>query len=176
MSASGPLPPAPVVAQAPALAEAALGEALEPSISWCLPPDAEAPGLSAALRYAAEDHLDHAFQCVFRLGNERTLLGLLQRLDCAAAWPRLPEAEARYLALLLVRLFCKEPQGGAASEACVWLDGLLRAPGGAALLPGEDMPGFQRALFSLAGVTDDRGHRAASIYYRLFQEQVADVA
>lgn len=134
-----------------------------------LPSEEDAPYLAAALRYIASGNIDQAFQCVFRLGNERTLFCVLERLDTNNAWQKLPEAEARYLAHLLARLLCKNSQSTLTHRACAWLDALVCFPGGAGLLSKEDLSGLQGALFSLSGVPGEMGVCAASVYYRLFQ-------
>uniref|UniRef100_A0A7S2NGJ4 Uncharacterized protein n=1 Tax=Zooxanthella nutricula TaxID=1333877 RepID=A0A7S2NGJ4_9DINO len=123
------------------------------------------------MRYAAAGHVDRAFRCVFSLGNEQSLLGLLARLESEVAWPKLPEAEARYLAGLLVRLLCKDPLGRPAAETSAWLETLVvRMPGGLALLEDEDHAALHGALFSLSGTPGAAGRSAACVYYALFQE------
>merc|ERR1711974_527306 len=114
-------------------------------------------------------HVDRAFQCVFALGNERSLLSLLSRLNCAAAWPRLSEADARYLVRLLVRLLCKDPLGRPAEEACFWLEALAaRTPGGVELLGDEDLSALHGALFSFSGTPGAVGRSATCLYHVLW--------
>lgn len=134
-----------------------------------LEPDVDAPYLSAAMRHAQVGRVDEAFRVVFEFGNERTLVGLLQRLDSGEAWPRLAESDAQYLARLLVRLLCKAQIGPTAEEACAWLEALLQAPAGATLLSGEDLRGLQATLFSLSAAPGVAGRSAASVYYMLFE-------
>jgi hypothetical protein len=138
-------------------------------MDWCLPRDDEAPYYSAALRYVQAGKLEEAFQCVFRFGNEKTLTGVLSRLQVVPTWQKLPQQDARYLAHLLAMLVCKEPLAASSLAACTWLDGLLRLSDGVALLSKEDLPGLQTALFSLSGAAGGSGILASSIYYKLFQ-------
>lgn len=127
----------------------------------------EPPHLSTALRHLTSGRLDLALQCVFQLGNERSLLALLQRLDGQDIWARLPEAEATYLARLLSALLRRDPAGASGREALTWLESLLRRPGAAALLPPEEVSALQAAVFSLSSVPGEMGTRAASLYYQL---------
>merc|ERR1712185_103138 len=113
------------------------------------------------MRFVSANRLDQAFQCVFRLGNEHTLLAVLRHLDSLSTWRGFPEVEARYLAHLLVSLLCKDPLGAAAREACVWVEALLRTHG-PGLLAIEDLPKLRTALFSLSGAPGESGLRAAS--------------
>lgn len=152
--------------------EAAEEEVLGPSphlVDWCLPSNEEAPYVSAALRHIKADQVEQAFQCVFRLGNEKTLTAVLNRVEAAPTWQRLPEHEARYLAHLLAMIVCKDPLAGGSLTACTWLEGLVGTTGGAGLLAAEDLPGLQSALFSLSGSAGKGGVLASSLYYRLFQ-------
>jgi hypothetical protein len=148
--------------------EEALGRSPQ-IVDWCLPRDEDAPYFSAALRFIKADQLDKAFQCVFRYGNEKTLVAVLKRLQAVPSWKRLPEPDARYLAHLLAKLVCKDPLAAPSLSACTWLDGLLKLSGGRQLLAAEDLPDLQAALFSLSGAAGDGGVLASSIYYRLFQ-------
>jgi hypothetical protein len=148
--------------------EDALGVAPQ-ILDWKLPRDDDAPYTSAAFRYINAGQIDQAFQCVFRFGNEKSLLAVLKRLESVATWQRLAEGEARYLVHLLVKLLCKDPLSAASLSACAWLDGLLRHPGGRDMLTQEDLPGLQAALFSMSGAAGEGGFMASSVYYRLFQ-------
>jgi len=133
------------------------------------------PVLASVLDFLAKGRLDLAMQCVFNLGNERTLRALLQRLDSRYAWQQLPLAEARHLARLLVALVCRDPRGAAAAEACPWLDALLCSarPDLESLLPREELPALQAALFSIAGATSTASSSAARVYYQLYHRQAS---
>mmetsp|Transcript_109573 Transcript_109573/g.353659 ORF Transcript_109573/g.353659 Transcript_109573/m.353659 type:complete len:805 (-) Transcript_109573:166-2580(-) len=148
---------------------------MEPA-GWLAASDDDAPYLSVALRHAAAGRVDLALQCVFQFGNERTLRAVLRQLDCSADWLRLPPAEARYLARLLVRLVCREPLAAAAREACTWLRSLLQVPGGPGLLAAEDLPGLQGALFCLSSAGGEPGLCAASAYRELLRDQATGPA
>jgi len=168
---SGPLPP-PALATVPPKVDCCTESDLPTApTSWALPLDADAPYLSAAMRYVAAGRLDQAFQCVFRFGNEKTLCGVLRRLRPELTWQGLSEEEARYLAGLIVKVVCKDPKGVPARDACVWLESLLHLAGGRALVCIEDLPFLQDALFSLSGATGEVGLLASSLYYQLLQDE-----
>jgi hypothetical protein len=169
-SSAGSLPPleTPAHAKVEATEELALGPSPQ-IVDWCMPRDDDAPYFSAALKYIKAGKLLEAFHCVFRYGNEKTLVAVLQRLEAAPTWPKLPQEEARYLAHLLAMLVCKAPLASSSVLACAWLDCLLPLPGGAGLLAAEDRNGLQSALFSLSGAAGEGGLLASSVYYRLFQ-------
>jgi len=128
------------------------------------------PVLASVLDFLAKGRLDLAMQCVFNLGNERTLRALLQRLDSRYVWKELPAAEARHLARLLVALVCRDPRGAAASEVCPWLDALLCSSRNdlESLLPHEELPALQGALFSIAGASSTASSSAARVYYQIY--------
>mmetsp|Transcript_173485 Transcript_173485/g.550706 ORF Transcript_173485/g.550706 Transcript_173485/m.550706 type:complete len:1090 (+) Transcript_173485:272-3541(+) len=155
---------------------------LEPSAGTVVGADGDwkLPHLAVALSSAASGRVDEAFRTVFRFGNEASLIGLLCRLERSAAWSLLPEAEARYLARLLVKLACKDPASGhgvvevgshlsTATEVCFWLEALAGLPGGAALLELEDLPSLRSALFSLSAAPGVAGRSAASAYHLIFE-------
>lgn len=121
------------------------------------------------LDYLAAGRADLAFQCVFQLGNEQSLLSLLHRLNPADLWPRLPESEQRYLVGLLVALICRDPISMPAQEACPWLESLIKTPKGISLLPCEELSALQGALFSLSGARCAAAVSAARAYYHLFE-------
>jgi len=139
-------------------------------LNFLEPPDAMAPYLQAAKKYLEFDRVDLAFQTVFRMGNEKTLRAVLNLLDAAEAWRKLPEEEGRYLAHLLTRLLCRDPSSAAAAEACEWLAALARMPGGSKLLDVGSLPDLQAALFSLSFASSPAGACAAAVYHRLFQQ------
>lgn len=121
------------------------------------------------LDYLAAGRADLAFQCVFQLGNEQSLLSLLHRLNPADLWPRLPESEQRYLVGLLVALMCRDPISMPAQKACPWLESLIKTPKGISLLPCEELSALQGALFSLSGARCAAAVSAARAYYHLFE-------
>eukprot|EP00439_Symbiodinium_sp_Y106_P079944 s1963_g18.t1 len=131
----------------------------------------DCPLLAGVFDYLAAGRVELAMQCIFSLGNEQTLRAVLQRLDPDAVWPELPKPEAQHLARLLVALLCRDPFSSAASEACPWLEALLRRPHGENLLPAEELLSLQGALFSASAVGGDMGPCAARLYFRLFQRQ-----
>ncbi|CAE7313913.1 Manea [Symbiodinium necroappetens] len=132
----------------------------------------DCPVLAGVFDYLAAGRVELAMQCIFSLGNEQTLRAVLQRLDSDAVWPELPKPEAQHLARLLVALVCRDPFSSAASEACPWLEALLRRPHGENLLPAEELLSLQGALFSASAVGGDVGPCAARLYFQLFQRQV----
>lgn len=167
-SGAGRMPARPAEAtHAEALREEALGP--QPIIDWCLPQSDNAPYLPAALKFIRAGQLDQAFQCVFRHGNESTLMGVLSRLRADDTWPDLPEPDARYLAHLLSMVVCKDPLAAASNAGCHWLNTLAQMPGGTRIFSEDDMPGLQAALFSLSGAAGKAGALASTLYYKLFR-------
>lgn len=167
-SAAGRLPPVPGPRPGPFSPELL---ALSPVSAASEDP----PFLAEALHHAANGRSSEALQCVFRQGNERTLVALLRCLDASEQWAQLPQADAAYLARLLSALLRKNPLGQPAQEACSWLEALLRVPGGAALLSPQDIPALQGAFFSLSSVGGQISTTAAAAYYHLLQLQNASL-
>lgn len=144
------------------------------------------PGLETALGLAVAGRVDESFRTVFQLGNEASLLGVLENLESAVAWPCLPDAEAKYLARLLVKIVCKDPtSAGAVNEgvgvaggltplalaSCQWLEELARLPTGTLKLEASDMPGLRASLFNLSAARGASGRCAASTYQLLFENR-----
>lgn len=129
----------------------------------------DCPLLGGILDYLAAGRVDLAMQCIFSVGDEQTLRSVLQRLDSGEVWLQLPSPEAKHLVKLLVALICRDPYSAAAKEACPWLETFLRSPY-QALLPSEELPNLQGALFSLSSVGGMLGPMAARIYFHLFQQ------
>jgi len=132
--------------------------------------DRDAPYLSAVMQYLTAGRVDHALQCAFQYGNEKTLRSALQLLNPRATWSQLPGDVAAYLAHVLVLLLCKDPLSEKAKEACVWLEGLVRIPGGREALARENQQELGKALFCLSGVPGEGGTLASWLYYQLFQD------
>lgn len=132
----------------------------------------DCPLLGGILDYLAAGRVDLAMQCIFSVGDEQTLRSVLQRLDSGEVWLQLPSPEAKHLVKLLVALICRDPYSSAAKEACPWLETFLRSPY-QALLPSEELPNLQGALFSLSSVGGMLGPMAARIYFHLFQQAKA---
>lgn len=132
----------------------------------------DCPLLGGILDYLAAGRVDLAMQCIFSVGDEQTLRSVLQRLDSGEVWLQLPSPEAKHLVKLLVALICRDPYSPAAKEACPWLETFLRSPY-QALLPSEELPNLQGALFSLSSVGGMLGPMAARIYFHLFQQAKA---
>jgi len=129
----------------------------------------DCPLLAGILDYLAAGRVDLAMQCIFSVGDEQTLRSVLQRLDSGQVWLQLPKPEAKHLVKLLVALICRDPYGAAAKEACPWLESFLRSPY-QTLLPEEELPKLQGALFSLSSVGGMLGPMAARMYFHLFQQ------
>jgi len=143
----------------------------EPLITWTVPPDGDAPGLGAALRSLQTGAVVEAFQCVFSIGNEKTLQSVLAYLHPETVWQELPEEECKHLAHLLARVICKEPFADFSLTACEWLSVLLRWPAGQEAINMQDRAELQPSLFALSGSTGGlAGRAAASLYYCLFEE------
>lgn len=132
--------------------------------------DRDAPYLSAVMQYLTAGRVDHALQCAFQYGNEKTLRSALQLLNPRATWSQLPGDVGAYLAHVLVLLLCKDPLSEKAKEACVWLEGLVRIPGGREALARENQQELRKALFCLSGVPGEGGTLASWLYYQLFQD------
>jgi len=132
--------------------------------------DRDAPYLSAVMQYLTAGRVDHALQCAFQYGNEKTLRSALKLLDPRGTWSQLPGEVAAYLAHVLVLLLCKDPLSDKAREACTWLEGLVRVPGGREALARENQQELRKALFCLSGVPGEGGTLASWLYYQLFQD------
>lgn len=141
-----------------------------PRITQLNPEDC--PLLGGILDYLAAGRVDLAMQSIFSFGNEQMLRSVLGRLDSEEVWLQLPKPEAKHLVKLLVALICRDPCSSAAREACPWLESLMRSPY-QTLLPAEELPKLQGALFSLSSVGGMGGPTAARIYFRLFQKTIA---
>eukprot|EP00930_Biecheleria_cincta_P084499 TRINITY_DN73963_c0_g1_i1.p1 TRINITY_DN73963_c0_g1~~TRINITY_DN73963_c0_g1_i1.p1 ORF type:complete len:925 (+),score=160.93 TRINITY_DN73963_c0_g1_i1:30-2804(+) len=136
-----------------------------------LTPD-DSPIFAVVLDYLAAGRVDMGLQHIFQAGNERTLRALLQRLDSGETWPQLTLPVAQHLARLLVALLCRNPRSSGASEACAWIEGLLRSSRRQpeALMPRDELQALQGALFDLSGMGGASSTCAARVYYRLFHQ------
>lgn len=132
--------------------------------------DRDAPYLTAVMRYLTAGRVDHALQCAFKYGNEKTLRSALQMLNPRTTWGQLPGDVAAYLAHIMVLLLCKDPLSEQGREACAWLEGLVRIPGGREALARENHQELRKALFCLSGVPGEGGTLASWLYYQLFQD------
>jgi hypothetical protein len=132
----------------------------------------DSPIFAVVLDYLAAGRIDLGLQHIFQVGNERTLRALLQRLDSSETWPELNLPVAQHLARLLVALLCRDPRSSGASEACAWIEGLLRSSRRQpeALMPRDELQALQAALFDLSGMGGGPGTCAARVYYRLFHQ------
>eukprot|EP00397_Hematodinium_sp_SG-2012_P017366 GEMP01017756.1.p1 GENE.GEMP01017756.1~~GEMP01017756.1.p1 ORF type:complete len:793 (+),score=202.13 GEMP01017756.1:31-2409(+) len=129
------------------------------------------PYLDAAMAYIEDARLDLALECVFRLGNEQTLVEVLSQVHAAES-RRLPATSAEYLAQLLLQIVLREStrrlDGGREqllSLTLSWLEALLPCPLVDALIhhPETHMR-WHRALFMLSGHSQV-GSLAARLYY-----------